>query len=279
MSTNKKYYWLRLKSDFFTDKRIKKLRNIAGGDTYTIIYLKMQLLSLQDEGFLYFENVEETFAEEIALEIDEDVENVKTVIAFLLRNDLLAEINDSVYELIETRECIGSETDSAKRTRKHREKKKLELEKKEKMLQCNTAVTKCNTEKEIEIEKKKEIEIDTQCKSLTNVKQELNTNNKNKEIYLKEDFEKLWQMYPNKKGKTNAYKAFVKAIKSGVSTEEIKQGIENYVRYIELEKVEQRYIKHGSTWFNQQCWNDDYTIKRQFTTRDIADKIDFSDVL
>ena len=41
----KKYYWLKLKADWFSDKRIKKLRSIAGGDTYTIIYLKMMLLS------------------------------------------------------------------------------------------------------------------------------------------------------------------------------------------------------------------------------------------
>ena len=39
---NKKFFWLKLKEDFFRDKRIKKLRKIAGGDTYTIIYLKLQ---------------------------------------------------------------------------------------------------------------------------------------------------------------------------------------------------------------------------------------------
>ena len=40
----KKYYWLKLKEGFFEQKIIKKLRKIAGGDTYVIIYLKMQLL-------------------------------------------------------------------------------------------------------------------------------------------------------------------------------------------------------------------------------------------
>ena len=37
----KRYYWLKLKNDFFRGKHIKMLRKIAGGDTYTIIYLKM----------------------------------------------------------------------------------------------------------------------------------------------------------------------------------------------------------------------------------------------
>jgi hypothetical protein len=30
---NKRYYWLRLKEDFFSQPYIKKLRKIAGGDT------------------------------------------------------------------------------------------------------------------------------------------------------------------------------------------------------------------------------------------------------
>lgn len=47
MAENKRYYWLKLMDDFFDSKRIKKLRKMAGGDTYTIIYLKMQLLSLK----------------------------------------------------------------------------------------------------------------------------------------------------------------------------------------------------------------------------------------
>ena len=43
----KRYYWLKLPDDFFRQKPIKKLRRIAGGDTYTIIYLKMLLVYLE----------------------------------------------------------------------------------------------------------------------------------------------------------------------------------------------------------------------------------------
>ena len=72
----KKYYWLKLKNNFFMSAKNKKiLRKIAGGDTYTIIYLKMQLYSLEDDGKLYFDGIEENFVEEMALKIDEDPEN------------------------------------------------------------------------------------------------------------------------------------------------------------------------------------------------------------
>ena len=93
----KKYVWLKLKDDFFQQRPIKKLRKIAGGDTYTIIYLKLQLLSLKDEGKLFYEGVEDDFMEEMALAIDEDVENLKVTIMFLEKNGLLETISEDEY--------------------------------------------------------------------------------------------------------------------------------------------------------------------------------------
>jgi DNA-binding transcriptional ArsR family regulator len=70
------------------------------------------------------------------------------------------------------------------------------------------------------------------------------------------DFEELWKLYPNKKGKTNAYKKYLKV---NIDDEIIKQGILNYVAYIKLKNIQPQFIKHGSTWFNQEGWNDDYS--------------------
>ena len=70
------------------------------------------------------------------------------------------------------------------------------------------------------------------------------------------DFEELWKLYPNKKGKTNAYKKY---LKTKVDDETIRQGILNYVAYIKLKNIQPQFIKHGSTWFNQEGWNDDYS--------------------
>ena len=150
----KRYYWLKLKADWFSDKRIKKLRSIAGGDTHTIIYLKMMLLSLKDEGKLYFEGVEDNFASEIALALDEDAENVKLTLAFLQRHGLIEIGDDDEYQLTEVPTIIGSETASAMRVREHRERKK-----ENRLLQCNTTETGCNNLKQIcSVERDKEIE-------------------------------------------------------------------------------------------------------------------------
>ena len=173
-AARKKYYWLKLKEDFFRDKRIKKLRRLAGGDTYTIIYQKMQLLSLKSEGKLIFEGVEENFVEELALEIDEEPDNVKMTVAFLVSNGLLEEVDVDEYMLPQAVESMGSESSSAARVRKHRAKKKNQLpppanaaalpEGNNEVLHCNAPVTNSNTEleKETEPEKEKEKETDQQ---------------------------------------------------------------------------------------------------------------------
>ncbi|WP_195277637.1 phage replisome organizer N-terminal domain-containing protein [Blautia wexlerae] len=151
----KRYYWLKLPDDFFRQKPIKKLRRIAGGDTYTIIYLKMLLVSLKNEGKLFFDGVEENFTEEIALELDEEEENVKVTVQFLIAQGLLQLIDESEYELTECSRMVGSESASAERMRRLRDKKTS---------QCDIGVTQqlhlsdVEKEKEIEIDKDKEIE-------------------------------------------------------------------------------------------------------------------------
>ena len=105
----KKYFWLKLKDDFFQQRAIKKLRKLAGGDTFTIIYLKLQLLSLKDEGRLYYEGVEDQFFKEMALAIDEDESNVQFTIIFLEKNNLLEKIVEDEYFLPTVVENLGSE--------------------------------------------------------------------------------------------------------------------------------------------------------------------------
>lgn len=152
MAEPKRYFWLKLHKDFFQRKEIKRLRKIAGGDTYTIIYLKMLLRSIMSDGKLYFDGLEENFSSELALDLDESEENVQITVTYLLNSGLLEMRSEDEYYLPDTKNSTGCETAAAARVRRHREKQKA--------LQCNTDVTQvkhlCNGEKEKE--KEKEIE-------------------------------------------------------------------------------------------------------------------------
>ena len=149
---NKRYYWIQLAQDFFKSKEMKLLRKIAGGDTHTIIYLKMMLISLEDGGHIYYDGLADNLAEEIALVIDENVEDIKITLIFLESKGLLARNSDRDYFLEQVPEMVGSETASARRVRKFRENQLA--------LQCNTDVTKRNgdVEKDIDIEIEKDVD-------------------------------------------------------------------------------------------------------------------------
>ena len=146
----RKYYWLKLREDFFEEKQIKYLRKLPDGDKLAIAYLKMQLKSLRTEGYIKYDRIMPSNEEELAMILDEDVNIVKLLISALERVGAVEVLDDGSFYLIAMQDLIGKEGQSADRVRKFREKQK------QLALQCNTDVTKCNVEIEIE----KEIEID-----------------------------------------------------------------------------------------------------------------------
>lgn len=119
----KRYWWLKLREDFFEQKEMKKLRKVAGGDTYTIIYLKMQLLNLRNDGVILFERVEDSFEQKLALELDESLDDIKMTMLFLETHGLIEAISDTEHMLPEMVKSIGSESDSAERMRNLRQKR------------------------------------------------------------------------------------------------------------------------------------------------------------
>ncbi|WP_288394901.1 phage replisome organizer N-terminal domain-containing protein [uncultured Vagococcus sp.] len=248
---NKRYYWLQLKTDFFDQKEIKLLRKIAGGDTYTIIYLKMLLASLKDEGKLYFESIGDDFAEEIALLIDEDPENVSITLKYLESKNLIEIVENDEYFLNRVPEMVGSESYSAERMRNLRARKKLQsdnnvIESDTKTSQSDIDVTKSIYREDIDKD------------NINNIEQ--SPSKEAAKVILKKRFEEIWEQYPTgrKQGKDKAFNSYKKAIKDGVTDEVILNGINAYKKQIELQKTDIQYIKQGSTWFNGKCWNDEY---------------------
>lgn len=148
----KKYFWLKLKDDFFDKKEIKRLRKIAGGDTYTVIYLKMLLLSLKEEGNLFFDGIGDDFADELSLQLDEEIDNVKMTISYLQSKNLLEVVSEQKYHLNEMPSMVGSETESAERMRRKRLNDAVLIEK---ASHCDGDVRISDTEIEIEKETEK----------------------------------------------------------------------------------------------------------------------------
>ena len=151
MTKLKKVYWLKLPKDFFQSKEMKKLQRRAGGDTYVKIYLKMLLLSLGDEGHLLFEQVEDSLAEQLSIEIDESVNDIEGLLLYLEHNKLITTNENGVF-MDQIPEMIGSETIDAERKRRERNAGKL--------LKVGHCPSVSNKVPNIEIDIEKEEEID-----------------------------------------------------------------------------------------------------------------------
>lgn len=196
MAENKRYYWLKLMDDFFDSKRIKKLRKMAGGDTYTIIYLKMQLLSLKKGGYLEYSGLEDEFYKEIALDIDEDEINVQVTIQYLLSCGLIQTADNIEYLMPFVQDNLGSETASTRRSRKSRENA-------QKALQCNSGATVCNNlQQKCNVEIEKDIEIDTDI-------EKENTKESSSLFDFEDAWKKTFDIYPKKTAYNTAKTAWM----------------------------------------------------------------------
>lgn len=88
--------YIKLNENFFRDISVKRLRNRAGGDTYTIVYLKLLLLTIGSEGrFNYCDAV----ANRLAYDIGESSENVKATIKLLEDIGILVRNSALEYEI------------------------------------------------------------------------------------------------------------------------------------------------------------------------------------
>lgn len=77
----------------------------------------------------------------------------------------------------------------------------------------------------------------------------------------KESFEVLWEQYPKKIGKQEAYRAYADDKKANNTDDGvILKAIAAYKQYIK--NIEYRYIRNGGTWFKRHSWNDEYNTEK-----------------
>lgn len=96
---------------------------------------------------------------------------------------------------------------------------------------------------------------------------------------IENEFEMLWKLYPKKQGpKKSALKSYQKARNKGVTFEQVKAGIEQYALhyYHEHKDRDLQYMAYGSTWFNQERWNDEYNTEVKPTVQDIKSAVNLS---
>ena len=153
---NKRYYWLKLKRDFFKRHDIRIIESQPNGKDYVLFYLKMLVESIDHEGELRFSDAIPYDENMLSVITNTNVDIVRAAMTMFINLHMIELLDDKTIFMSEVERLTGSETAAALRVRKHR----AINGKNAALLQCNTEVTKCNTEKE------KEKELDTEIESI-----------------------------------------------------------------------------------------------------------------
>lgn len=117
---DKKYYWLRLKEDFFQQHKIKVLKSMPNGRLYALIYLELLTESVSHEGQLRFSKMLPYDANTLSAVIDEDKEDLENAIEVLKGLELAEIQDDKTIYMSEIQKLIGSESYWAEQKRNKR---------------------------------------------------------------------------------------------------------------------------------------------------------------
>ena len=147
---DKKYYWLKLKRDFFKRHDIRIIEEMPNGKEYLLFYLKLLVESIDHEGELRFSDTVPYNEQMLAVITNTNIDVVRSAMKLFIELKMIDVMDDQTIYMAEVNKLIGSEWTSTERVRKLRQSRKA--------LQCNTNVTESNTEIEIEKEIDKEKE-------------------------------------------------------------------------------------------------------------------------
>ena len=263
--------WIKLSVNMFDDEKIKLIRTLPDGEKIVMIWVQTMCLAgkINDGGSVYMgQNL--AYSDEMLATIFNQPLNVVRAALSTLHNFEMIDVSDNgVIDILNWEKHQNIDGMERIQTQNRERKRRFDLRKKVKELGydpnnksvpidveeleeyvkelSNVTVTSGNATEE------DKIRIEEEKKRIDN-----NTVNKLPDSELKSDFETLWSIYPNKKGKAKALTAYRKAMKDGVANSDIEKGIKAYSREIEHKRTSPEYIAHGSTWFSNKRWEDDY---------------------
>ena len=123
MADSKKYYWLKLKRDFFKRHDIRIIDEMPNGKDYLLFYLKLLLESVDHEGSLRFSDTIPYNEQMLSVITNTNVDIVKSAMNLFIELKMIDILDDRTIYMIEVEKHIGSESGWAEKKRLQRAKK------------------------------------------------------------------------------------------------------------------------------------------------------------
>ena len=161
MSDNKKYYYLRLKDNFFDSDELKILESMKDGYLYSNILLKLYLRSLKNDGKLVVNDRIPYNAEMLASVTGHQIGTVKQALSIFKDLGLIDVLENGAIYMLDIQNFIGRGSSEADRKREYRQR----IESDRTNVQTNLRQISEKSPPEIELEKDIEIEIEKEIHS------------------------------------------------------------------------------------------------------------------
>ena len=236
MSKTKKYYWLKLREDFFDDPQDETIQYITEQNPlYTIFYLKLCLKALRTDGKMlrYIGSKCLPYdVDSLAKLTNMDKDTVRCALALFKEIGLIRFLDSGELFLTQIDEMVGSETEEAIRSRKRRSRQALTTDTVQELPgQCAVNDRLVTAERPPEIEK--EIEIETEI-DIRDRERDRGRDREKKDL-----FETLLPTYQISEPLADKIREYLRYRKEQHRFTYRETGLKNFLR--ETEKAEQEY--------------------------------------
>lgn len=189
----KKYYWLRLKRDFFKRHDIQIIESMPNGKDYVLFYLKLMVESIDHDGALRFSDTIPYNEQMLSVITGTNIDIVRAAMQLFRELKMVEVLDDSTIYMNEVQALVGAETKWAEKKRKFRAKE-------DNVLALSSACPP-NVRQEIEIEKEKELDKEIEKEDIKAGKPPKPIRHKygeyGKVLLTDEDMEKLKSEFPD----------------------------------------------------------------------------------
>lgn len=254
MADSKKYYWIKLKTDFFDQDTIDFLMGQENGAEYVVIYQMLMLKTAQQGGYLGTKMAEVMVPYDIKKIVRDtkyfDCDTVTIALELFKKLGLVYEESNHILKLSGAEQLVGSESKWAEKKRIYRDSQRT--------IQGQIGD---NVRQEIdidkEIEKEKDIEID------------IDTDKKKKKNSAKADLNGMIDSFTENEELKEALKAFLdmrKSIKKPIQTEyAFKLALNKLKQLSDIDSIRIEIVNQSV----EHNWQTFYALQNSYRTNEV----------
>ena len=236
MADNKKYYYLKLKENFYDSEQLIILQNMQDGYLYSDILMKLYLRSLKTNGKLMFNNIIPYTPNVLAQVVRHQVGTVEKALKIFKDLGLIEVLDNGAIYMLDIQNFIGKSSTEADRIRNYRTEISNQKEP-----NCTNVLQMYSRDRDRDRDRDKAKDIDI----------------------INAHFEQFWKAYPKKVSKQKCLKWFQSNKPNEQLLKIMLEQLERFKQTKEWQKDNGQFIPYPDTWLRNKRWEDEFETEQE----------------